>query len=404
MPFNRISDYKEITTENPSGEVWKALRIFLDEDYTARRIRQIHNPPEKQEANVRKQAVQLTYCIRQAEEYFLASTQVGMATRPNLLYYGAACLSQALVLLNLNGEYSFDNLRAENKHKHHGLEFKLDSIEETKLVSILSAISCLPHFKRDGENQVPWGQFANFYRSLIPGAITQHYNCALAPENYELSSTATAALRPLRPIDQLGHLRAIDLLVALPDLYNEITRHQLQPTVRPVTGNIEGKITRVSGGEARTITLLHHVFVNEITPEQIDQFVADCRTKIPNVQIQYVSPADRLVYVLLSTPTRPFDPTNEQGLDDYPQIVDNLRNKPYVIVNPDSYVAEPAVYLMLLFMLGMFCRYFPDVWMRLIDSNIGVTELFDSFLNYAYRKFPNLILDQMTLTKHHIHL
>ncbi len=43
-------------------------------------------------------------------------------------------------------------------------------------------------------------------------------------------------------------------------------------------------------------------------------------------------------------------------------------------------------------------------WMRAIDENVQIAELTDSLLDMIHRKFPNLILDQMTWVKHYVHL
>jgi hypothetical protein len=86
-----------------------------------------------------------------------------------------------------------------------------------------------------------------------------------------------------------------------------------------------------------------------------------------------------------------------------PDIVDDLMGRLYYIVVPDSYVPQEAALLSILFCLSMVARYYPDVWMDRIDHDATTAELLDSFLNLAHRKFPNLVLDQLTDTKHHIH-
>ena len=113
-----ITNCKDITSENPIKEIWKLLRFFQDIELTSKYHCRIHNIPEKEiskdknlRTNVHKQAKQIGYCIRQAEEYFKASSQVGLATRPNLLYYGTVSLSRALILLKKDGTYSVEYSR-----------------------------------------------------------------------------------------------------------------------------------------------------------------------------------------------------------------------------------------------------------------------------------------------------
>ena len=120
-----IKVVKNITSENPIEQVWKLLRFFLDISFVSKTIRRIHAIPEgKFNSDVKKQARQIGYCIRQAEEYFHASSKVGLPTRPTLLYYGAVSLSRALILLRQDGTHSFDALRKSGKHSHHGLDLR----------------------------------------------------------------------------------------------------------------------------------------------------------------------------------------------------------------------------------------------------------------------------------------
>src|SRR5262245_53180305 len=108
-----------IISDNPVQQLWKMLRLYLDVAWVADEIRRLHRIEQgKHEKYILKQATQIGYCIRQAEEYWRASAQVSLATRPLLLYYGAVSLSQALYLLKLDGEASFDRRRETNKHHH----------------------------------------------------------------------------------------------------------------------------------------------------------------------------------------------------------------------------------------------------------------------------------------------
>jgi YaaC-like Protein len=59
--------------------------------------------------------------------------------------------------------------------------------------------------------------------------------------------------------------------------------------------------------------------------------------------------------------------------------------------------------LVLTYCLGMLSRYFPDVWMTVTDSRVEVAELTNTLLSVIQRKFPNLVLDQLTGVKHYIH-
>lgn len=88
----------------------------------------------------------------------------------------------------------------------------------------------------------------------------------------------------------------------------------------------------------------------------------------------------------------------------WPDIVDDINGRKFYILRPEAYIPEPATHFVLLYCLGMLARYYPDIWMRAIDENVQIAKLTDSLLNIIYRKFPNLMLDQMTWVKHYVHL
>lgn len=170
-----ISRIRNIASNNPLLEVWKCLRLFLNSERTIKRIREIHNVESgKHDGNIKKQAIQIGYCIRQAEEYFEASSSVGLATRPLLIYYGVVALSRALILLRNDGTYSFDAMRTAKKHRHHGLvlsEGKAELAGKAKTAEdFFSAICSSCFVKEDG---TPWGHFPLFYQSLVPSVFAQ---------------------------------------------------------------------------------------------------------------------------------------------------------------------------------------------------------------------------------------
>jgi hypothetical protein len=86
-----------------------------------------------------------------------------------------------------------------------------------------------------------------------------------------------------------------------------------------------------------------------------------------------------------------------------PDCIDDLNGQIFYVVYPDVYISEPASFLITLYCLGMLSRYYPDVWMKTIDQNVRVAETVDLLLSIAHRKFPVLLLDQLTWAKHFIH-
>lgn len=416
---DHIKSARDITAENPNAEVWKYLRFFLDGPATAQVIRRVHDiPADTQTQNVRKQAQQIGFCIRQAEQYFMASTQVGLPTRPVLLYYGALSLSQALILLKKDGTFSLDARRRASRHNHHGLELRRGLAEDAARVrtpeGFLTKIECSCH----SHNNQHWGHFPLFYRSLVPSATMIHAQVSTAGKTSFLERDFPMNCADLLPLDSIAKrdLNASVLFKGLPDLYFSLaemgirsslcrgsvkrqTRYLVSP--RPLNaGNGDPMPGLAQNTPSDQVQFQDSFFVDGITPEQKEAFLAFYRRKNPAIKI--VDDYGSNLYMSLTAEGRnEVEATAHVGY--YPDVAEDLAGRKYYIIEPDDFVPEPAAIFALLFCFSMLCRYYPDVWMKSIDENIRMAELMNVFLNVAYRKFPNLILDQLTLTKHTIH-
>lgn len=401
-----IQDFNDIASENPIGQIWKLLRSFLDVSSVSNTIRRIRHIPEgKFKGDVKKQAVQIGYCIRQAEEYFHASSQVGLPTRPTLLYYGAVSLSQALVLLRQDGTHSLDARRKELKHNHHGLDPIRGLIETARpdagTENFLSLIQCKCHI----ENSIPWGQFALFYQSLVPCAFGIEIEIHDQGKATFLHSHVTQICADKLPLDSIvsKSLKALDLVKCLPDIYFALQQLGIQPDL--CRGNVKGTIIRhykkdEQGNERVDKTgETWDFFVDGVTAERKNHLLAFYKKCNPNINLQ----ADFGSNIHLQW-IREIALSEEVAEAYWPDIVDDINGRKFYILRPEAYIPEPAAHFIILYCLGMLARYYPDVWMRAIDENVQIAELTDSLLNIIYRKFPNLILDQMTWVKHYVHL
>lgn len=83
-----------------------------------------------------------------------------------------------------------------------------------------------------------------------------------------------------------------------------------------------------------------------------------------------------------------------------PSVIDASSGELYFILKPKEYVPEPAAMLMVLYVLGMLCRYYPDVWIKMIDRSVTFSETISSVLRTVRRRFPNLILNQVRQVKY----
>jgi hypothetical protein len=400
-----IDRLKDIISENPAEQVWKLLRYFLDGDIAVYRIRELHNVPEgEHESNVKKQAMQIGYCIRQAEEYFKASSRVTLATRPTLLYYGAVSLSQALVLLRKDGTYSFDARRKQKKHNHHGLELKRGLIERVhaalKPCEFLDNIRCSVY----APSNQPSGQFSLFYDTLVPGATGIEMNLYDDGKTGHLSAILPYTCADLLPLSTLigRQINMLSLLKLLPDMSESLSAAQIMPDV--CRGRCELSVVQyyqkdAQGRDQRTkAEYLFEFYIDGTDLDQTQHLLEFYKQENPAITLKGESGSHLHLHL-----------TEEHGvppdgqLQYRPDIVEDMNRQKYYLLYPKEYIPEPATLMIALYCLGMMSRYYPDIWMKVITENVFIAELLDTLLNIAYRKLPNLILDQMTFTKHSVH-
>jgi YaaC-like Protein len=221
-----------------------------------------------------------------------------------------------------------------------------------------------------------------------------------------------ADLQPIAKIVERS-FNCWEILRSLPDLYSSLYALGTRPSVVP--GKIEETIVNYFApiplnavndsrpGESglnrpleRTVDT-HHIFVDRASDEEKKGLLALYER---NPRIRVVDQFPNNLHLLLEVETKA-GAKRETGY--YPDVVDDLYGQKYFILDPDSYLPEPASVLILTYCLGMLSRYFPDVWMTVTDSRVEIAELTNTLLSIVQRKFPNLILDQMTGIKHYIH-
>jgi len=410
-----ITDVREIVSYDPVREVWKHLRLFLNVDGTAERLRQLHKiPPETQGDNLKKQARQIGYCIRQAEEYFKASEEVGLATRPLLLYYGCVALSQALILTKKDGTFSLDASRKSGKHRHHGLELERGLVDSAAKVrglyeffSMIKASLCMS----PGGEAV--GHFPLFFSCLDPPAFVLRANIVDRGRTSSLIHTIPQVCADLQPLSRLvgKSLSCGEIVLTLPDLYATLVQLGAGPTIRPgdVTRSIvnDYSIGAPATGDLspgapapdpvlEKITLIDNFFINGLT-EVEKEILLKLYQRNSNIRIEGQFPSN--LHLVFEVQAKTWQ---DMGSGYYPDIVDDLHGQKYFILRPETYLPEPASMLFITYCLGMLSRYFPDVWMTVTDSRVEVAEVTNTLLEVIQRKFPTLILDQITGLKHYI--
>jgi hypothetical protein len=413
------NDVSTIISENPVQELWKLLRFFKDINYCIKYhcyhlgiSEEDYKKHKNNKNNFEKQAKQIGYCIRQAEEYFKASAQVGLATRPNLLYYGAVSLSKALILLRKDGDYSIDYLRKKERHQHHGLDIKKtfkDIKEDIDIKAFFEKLQCecyckqIPNSETSEKSKIPWGHFPLFYESLTSNYVKIQTELIELNKSTGISFEVRQSAYEVLPINTFLEtpFNSLKILRTLPDMYFHLKRFDIQSNL--CRGEVQLKVTDFyktdTLGERKLLesSYQYYCFLNNLPNNLRNDFLNLFR------ELKFFEIMEEGENFLVFTAQAIINEQNQKLPFQIVDMVDDITGQIFYIANPAEYLPEPAAYLVLLFNLSIICRYYPDVWVRIIDNNIPIAEITDSLLNIIYRKFPNLILDLMTGTKHYIH-
>lgn len=326
-----INNLADVTAEYPIQQVWKLLRSFLDVSSVSNAIRRLQNIPEgKQGSNVKKQATQIGYCVRQAEEYFHASSQVGLPTRPTLLYYGAVSLSRALVLLKKDGTYSFDALRKEDRHNHHGLDLARGLAAEARpakgSAAFFRSLQCDLHFKGDAL----WGHFPLFYDSLVPSAFGLDAESRQAGKTIYIKSKIPVSCADVRPLHEIAKRRldSLTLMKCLPDMFHDLRGNGIDPLL--CCGSISAKTyhtyrTGEEGDEELDRTeSTHDFFLDGLTRESKTKLLALYRDRNPKIELVGDLGTSMHLQLKLS-----YSPSDERPSGEYLDIVDDVADQKY---------------------------------------------------------------------------
>jgi len=395
-----IQAVKTGVADDPVAQVWKYLRLFLDVPSAAERIRAEQTVPERYAADVKKQARQLAQCIKQAEEYFAAASHVGLATRPTLLYYGAVALSRALILLKLDGTHSFDALRQRERHAHHGLNLNRGLVHSIRpadgITKLLSTLECSCNTNKALTPPIPWGHFSLFYQATSPGAVAVDVQIHDDGKQGWLERKVPLQCTEVPPLESLigRSFNVLGIVRTLPDMYFML--HEMGTRPELCRGNYNFVATQFYAGSTVVQTKeIHNFFVDGTTEEEKHHLIAYYRGR--NAALELASDHGSSFHITFS---RELVRGGDVPHAYCPDIVEDANGRKYYLLKPESYIPEPIGHFIVLFCLGMLSRYYPDIWMRVIDENVRSAEMLDSLLASILRKFPNLILDQLSGIKH----
>jgi len=412
-----IKKFREFVSENPYEEIWRQLYYFTDVESVNEKIRKRFNLTEKEQKDQpKKRAQKIAYSIIQAHNYFKAASQVDVSVKPNLIYYGISSLANTVIEYNNDGKFSRDDLKEKKQEKHHGLDdmFSFKSLKKyATLQDILKNISCVIHtepqktyksyglladVEYDEENvelKKPYGHFKNFYNSIVPECVFTEknlHNGLLESDLFYIDKPNIEDLisRKFDLITMFGFLP--DMIQQLPDnlIFSNLCQGFTVWDVYLARQNQDEESGVENQVEYETINF----YINMLSTEKNEYFK---NLYSRNKAIQIVNKYTTNLHFS-------YDSRLESENSYLPDMVQDLFGKIYFICNAEEYIQELANIYICFFCTGMLCRYYPDYWMHWIEKNVGFKHLMETLCSIAIRKFPNLILNQLTQCINYFHL
>jgi hypothetical protein len=334
-----------LISENPYEKMWDTYVYFESEPTTKSYLEKLYN--KRNVAESQRLAFQNTpkfiYFIKQAREYFHAAKQSHILVKPLLVYYGMMSLIKSVVL-TMDPTYP-----SNTSVLRHGIT--------TRKIKKLDYVFHEDEIKIQKEGLVP----------LV-------YQLMTKKDSWSQSK-----------------YRVKDLLSLIPELHESFYRLYEQTPIEPLfiagqrdmsTGNtiiyVSEKVLEIKNGDIEEFIL----WLNKYN--QGDGFFEWGTNRTSGlVQFQWKHPEKVHVFDF------PDGFANPLFRQDY-------KGSYYLYKSQDQNVLLPEVLVqyLLMYNLGMLCRYETELWGEIIFSfSSGDMFMINELLNVTMRKFPNLILN-----------
>jgi hypothetical protein len=313
---------------------------------------------KKKSVNTEK-AKHISFCLRQAKEYYQSAKLSSSLTKPVILYYGMLNLVKALILLK-------DTSIIINVHlTKHGLA------RGDKKAKTLLSLSC-----KIGENNK-----SVFYRLLeIAGKdiinIPVNINGKAALQDHVIDYSNQK--------NKLGKsYKVSELIVLLPELFDLIIdATKLLPHTIPLP---KFKLKQQTKDNK---SIIHGELV----------FKHNRYSKIKNLIREFETKKDFKDWSFIEDQWDVFVYKQMRDLENisFPNIRETIFRENYALLTTKKFeFSEIVILFMLSFIFGDIARYNPYIWHRLMNVKIQESRIIEAFLDLVYTKFPLLILREL---------
>ena len=352
---------KHINSERPYQEMWNTFVYFESEPITKEFLEKIYikNGYEDAFKFAFSNTSKFIYFIKQSKEYFHSAENSNILVKPLLIYYGMMNLIKAIVLTK-DPDYPRNSgvLRhgiTTRKLKKSNYSFRDDEIKIQKE-------GLLPHFY---------------------SLVTNHPSAKIEGNKYQIKEL-------------------ISLLPELQTSYQRIFQQQLLYPIEFSTENYDKKTQtlriRVPKRVLQFFNQDKKKFCRELNLyNQKKEFTFSLyeNTDQPNNQ-HYSSLSEEAICIDYLIKQENIKELSQYNIFQNPMIIQDFKGNYYIkpIIDTKLILPELMIYYMIMFNLGMLCRYETELWGDIIFSFTSEDMyIINEFINISLRKFPNLVLN-----------
>lgn len=346
----RISSLYTIRSSNILDTIWKYLGRYKSVKYT----RSVLTPQVVQNsALINKKAEQISYTIRQAEDFFLSARKGDISIKPLLIYYGILGLAKCLIISGDN-KYTLDATPLDYAdHGLHGLSWKVNVADGSQVAA--------------RKSEVLTKEFCITKMSGVYPLFRKCYADVLPPDNTKID---------------------IKTLLSLIGENWQVYQSYFSQTPRvygcddPKNGDVEttGDNKQIIGGFSDYYYLFHK-HDNESTQQCLERLFPEL-----NVLYDYVGHNYRSKQAVTA-------------MDSHIVFSRSQTLQGFALIQPFSSfkLTDFDIYFLLFYILSNLCRYRQDKWHKISQRVSAPDEFFliENLFEIVQYKFPLLILQEL---------
>jgi hypothetical protein len=338
-----------ILCENPYNKLWDSFLFFENEPVSKSFLQGIYQKehPEKYRTLAFQNTAKFIYNIKQARQYYTAAMQSEILIRPLLLYYGMVSLLKAYILTR-DPFYP-----ATTRVLQHGLTSRKIKKSQYSVGD--------DEIKIQKEGLLPY-VYSFLTNKPLESRYKVHELFALIPE-LQTSYQKVYQKENLIPVNLSAHydFQHPSTLFYLPESVLDYTHRSYDSFI--------DYLNRYNTGESY------------FSPSPLES---------PGgiIRIQWNHPLQQKVM------------DNGNGFENQLFLVDYKGNF-HFLLHPTVALPEITTHFMIMYILGMLCRYETERWGEIIFSfSSEDMYIIHEFLSISSRKFPNLIYDVLMGERH----